>query len=163
MKLKYCPLCRHKLKKVNLDGFSRLKCLSCGWVNYENPYPCVAAVVRRSKKILLVQRGVPPYKGKWSLPTGFMEIEETPDGACLRELKEETNLNGKILHLIGVYTQKSKMYKNVLLVAYKVKAESKDPAPGDDTTNAKFFSLTNLPEIPFESHIKIIKDSIRNK
>ncbi len=163
MNFKYCPLCKHKLNRVNHDGFLRLKCSGCGWINYENPIPCVAVVVKRDKKILLVQRGVPPHKGRWCLPSGFIEIEETSQAACLRELKEETNLNGKILNLIGVYTQKSKMYKKVLVIAYEVKAENKDPMSGSDTKDAKFFSLNKLPGIPFQSHLKIIKDSKRRR
>jgi len=87
-----------RLKIREEEGRKRLVCPACGWVNYENPIPSSAALVRNEKgEILLVKRGVEPGRGKWALPSGFIEIEETPEEACLRELKEETGLEGKIL------------------------------------------------------------------
>lgn len=156
--LKYCPLCSHRLKTVDLNGARRLRCVKCRWINYENPLPSVTAVVKRHNSILLIKRGVAPHKGRWSLPSGFIEIEESPEEACLRELEEEAGLKGKILDLIGVYTQKSTIYKMVLVVAYGVEAENKNPVPGDDADDAKFFPVDNLPDIPFESHRRVIED-----
>jgi len=163
-----------------------LVCQKCGWINYENPLPAVVVVVRdnkealpqsgknlvtraslvegasearpHNKKILLVRRGIEPHKGRWTLPSGFIEIEETPRVACLRELKEETNLEGKVLKIIGVYSQKSKMYKNILVVACEVGVEKGKPAAGDDAQEARFFPVERLPHIPFSSHRQIIED-----
>ncbi|HID93359.1 MAG TPA: NUDIX hydrolase, partial [bacterium (Candidatus Stahlbacteria)] len=136
MKIKYCPKCGHSLITTNIENRKRLTCPECGWINYKNPIPCVAALVRnQDDKILLVKRGVSPSKGSWCLPTGFMEIEETPEKACLRELKEETGLRGSILGLIGVYTQRTKIYRNILVIAYEVKAEG-EPQAGSDTKEA---------------------------
>jgi len=104
-----------------------------------------------------VERGVDPGKGLWSLPSGFIEIAETPEQACLRELKEETGLEGIILRLLGVYSQKSVMYKNVIIIAYVVQARGR-LHPGSDSTNAAFYSLKRLPIIAFPSHSEIITD-----
>jgi 8-oxo-dGTP diphosphatase len=118
---KYCPLCGSELRIKKEEGRSRHFCPRCNWTKYENPLPSAAALVRDDEDgILLVKRGVQPGKGKWALPSGFIEIEETPEEACLRELKEETGLEGKILRLIGVYTQKSQVYKKVLIIGYEV-------------------------------------------
>jgi len=154
---RYCPRCSHSLIAIRKEGRKRLACPECGWINYENPLPSVAVVIRKGDKILLVKRGVEPGKGRWALPSGFIEIEETPQKACLRELKEETGLKGKIKRLIGVYSQRTKIYKNVLIISYEVIPEGK-PKPGSDTKEVKFFSLKNLPPIPFSSHRKTIRD-----
>ena len=160
---KYCPLCGSELEEKKEEGRRRLFCPKCGWVRYENPLPSAAALVKNKKKeILLVKRGVEPGVGKWALPSGFVEIDETPEKACLRELEEETGLRGEIVRLIGVYSQKSLLYKNVLIIGYEVKARGKT-SPGSDSLSADFFSPFSLPEIAFSSHKEMIKDGLKDK
>jgi 8-oxo-dGTP diphosphatase len=149
-----------KLGYQPIEGKRRLCCVQCGWINYENPLPSSAAFVRKDNgEILLVKRGVKPSKGMWALPSGFIEVEETPDDACLRELAEETGLEGRIERLLGVYSQKSVMYKNVIIVAYLVKAEG-PLKPGSDSESADYFSPEKLPPIAFPSHKEIIQDGL---
>jgi len=160
---KYCPKCGAELKLKKIEKEKRLTCPECQWVNYENPLPSSAALVRNKKgEILLVKRGVEPGKGKWALPSGFIEIDETPEKACLRELKEETGLKGEIVRLVGVYSQKSLLYRNVLIIGYEVEARGK-LSPGSDSQRAEFFPLDKLPDIPFSSHKKIIENSVKKE
>lgn len=160
---KYCPKCGAKLKLSRIEEEKRRACPQCHWVNYENPLPSSAALVRNEKgEVLLVKRGHEPGRGKWALPSGFIEIYETPEKACLRELREETGLKGEIVRLVGVYSQKSLLYRNVLIIGYEVEARG-NLSPGSDSLEAEFFSLGNLPDIPFSSHRKIIKDGIKKE
>ncbi|MFW6131001.1 MAG: NUDIX hydrolase [Candidatus Aminicenantaceae bacterium] len=155
-KIKYCLYCGSELKIKEIEGQKREYCSSCSWIYYKNPIPSVAALIENEKyEILLIKRAVEPGKGKWALPSGFVEIDETPEKACLRELKEETGLNGKIVRLIGIFPQKSRIYENVLIIGYKVEAKGKT-IPGSDSLDVKYFSLNHLPQIPFSSHRKII-------
>ena len=157
---KYCPQCGSGLKSKKIDQEKRLVCPKCRWVNYENPLPSSAALVKNKKdEILLVKRGVEPGKGKWALPSGFIEIDETPEKACLRELKEETGLKGEIMRLVGVYSQRSDLYRNVLIIGYEVEA-SGNLSPGSDSERAEFFPPDRLPDIPFSSHRKMIRDGL---
>ena len=157
---KYCPHCKDLLDFKKVEGEKRLACCACGWVHYENPFPCSAAFVRnREGGLLLVQRATEPGMGKWGLPSGFIEIDETPEEACLRELKEETGLTGKIVCLMGVYSQKSVFYKNVIIIGYRVKAIG-SLSPGSDCIRAEYFSPNKLPEVAFPSHRGIIMDGI---
>lgn len=136
----------------------RRVCRSCGTVAYENPVPCSAALsVNEKGDILLIKRGIEPGRGKWALPSGFIEIDETAEEACLRELEEETGLSGNIIRLIGVYSQESPFYKNVLIIGYKVRAEGR-LHPGSDSADAAYFPPDRLPDIPFSSHRKIIEE-----
>jgi len=154
---KHCIFCGALLSEEPVDERIRKICRGCGWIDYENPIPCSAAFVSNAAgDILLVKRGVEPAKGKWSLPSGFIEIDETPEQACLRELKEETGLEGQILELIGVYSQDSTRYKNVVIIGYRVEAEG-DLQPGSDSEDAGFFPRSSLPEIAFSSHREIIE------
>lgn len=161
--IKYCPVCGTGLSLKKVEDRKRAVCPACGWINYENPLPCAAALVRNSEgEILLVKRGVEPGKGEWALPSGFIEIDETPERACLRELKEETGLEGRIARLVGVYSQESVMYKYVLIAGYQVEARG-IPHPGSDSEGVQFFSAEELPRIAFPSHLKMIKDGIESQ
>jgi 8-oxo-dGTP diphosphatase len=154
---KHCIFCGGLLSREPVDERTRMICRSCGWIDYENPLPCAAAfVINEGGDILLVKRGVEPAKGKWSLPSGFIEIDESPEQACLREMKEETGLDGRILGLIGVYSQDSSRYKNVVIIGYRVEAGG-FPRPGSDSEDARYFPSSALPEIAFSSHRKIIE------
>jgi len=138
-----------------------MACLECGWVHYDNPLPSAAAFVRNSKgEILLVKRGVEPGYGLWALPSGFIEIDETPEMGCLRELEEETGLKGKIVRLMGVYSQESDMYKNVIIIGYEVDVFGK-LQPGSDSLEAKYFYPRDLPEVAFSSHRQMLADGLR--
>ena len=162
-KIRYCPQCKATLGKTRHEGYSRLACPKCGWINYENPLPSVAALVRNPRnEILLVKRGVEPSKGRWALPCGFIEIEETPEEACLRELWEEAGVKGKIVRFIGLHSQDSKLYKNVLVIGYEVEAKKGTPRPGSDSEDVKFVPYEKLPPIPFSSHRRIIEKGMSN-
>lgn len=160
---RYCPLCGAGLESKLVEGRKRSVCLRCSWIRYLNPLPCSAAFVTNSHdEILLVQRGVEPGKGKWGLPSGFIEVEETPEEACLRELQEETGLSGKIKDLIGVFSQDSVVYKRVIIIAFSVDAEGK-LSPGSDSIGAEYFSAHLLPEIAFVTHKQIIQEGVTLK
>ncbi len=155
--MRYCINCGCELRVRKEEGRERFFCSACSWVNYENPLPCAAAFVRNKKgEILLVKRGVEPEKGKWALPSGFVEIDETTEQACLRELEEETGMKGKILKLIGVYSQKSLRYKNVIIVGYHVAASGR-PSAGSDSQSVDFFLQKSCRKSHFPAMQKLLK------
>jgi 8-oxo-dGTP diphosphatase len=157
----HCPICGSELNIRSIEGRPRLFCPSCGWIRYENPLPCAAAFVRNSAgDILLIKRGVEPGYGRWALPSGFIEIEETPEMACLRELEEETGLKGRITGFIGVYSQESSVYKRVIIIGYEVKA-SGDIKAGSDSLAAEYFAPHELPEVAFSTHRQMIGDGVK--
>lgn len=162
-KPKFCPLCKCNLSIREFEGISRLACARCGWIYYANPLSSAVAFVWQNDAVLLVKRGVPPGTGKWALPSGFVEANERPEHTVLRELKEETSIDGTLGALLGVYTEPTKMYGNVLLIAYEIDFRSGKPRAGTDTVDAKFFPLNKLPKIPFASHRTIIRDGLKRK
>ncbi len=158
---KYCSRCGSRLKREKVEEEKRPVCPRCRSVYYENPLPSAAALVRNKKgEVLLVQRGIEPGVGKWALPSGFIELRETPEQACLRELEEETRLKGRIKRLVGVYSQKSLLYRNVLIIGYEVEVRGELKA-GSDSLDARFFPARALPDIPFSSHRHIIEDGLK--
>lgn len=160
-KHKFCPLCRSKLVSKKYGEDHRLLCPRCQWVYYDNPLPSVAAfVINDMNQILLIKRGVPPSKGRWALPTGFVEQHETPEESVVRELKEEAGVTGVINRLIGVYAEPTRLYGNVLLIGYELRIVAGRPKHGSDTIGAKYFPIERLPVIPFTSHRNVIRDAM---
>jgi len=160
---KFCPRCGATLMKEQVEDRLRFMCTQCSWIHYENPLPCVAALVRNEKgEVLLIKRGVEPAVGKWALPSGFIEIDETPEMACVRELEEETGLLGRITGLLGVFSQESRAYNRVLIIGYAVEAEG-ELIPGSDSRDVRFFPADALPPIAFSSHREIVQTSLKNR
>ena len=156
---KFCSLCGYRLRRKQEDSRKRLVCQKCGWVHYENPLPVVVCAVRnRKNEILVAKRNLKPGIGKWALPGGFVESNETPEIACLRELKEETGLKGKIKRLTGVYSQKTRHYGSLLIIGYEVSIFKNKLSLNSELKEAVFFSKKDLPVIPFSSHRKIIEN-----
>ena len=153
----FCPRCGGKLAHKAWEGRHRLYCEACAGAIYENPVPATCLVVVDNRdRIALVKRSVAPKKGHWCLPGGFMELGESPEEAGLRELAEETGLDGKIDRLLGVMSTPNAQYHTVLMIAYRVRNFTGSLVPGDDASEAAWFSHLHLPEIAFTSHSHFI-------
>ncbi len=157
---KFCPYCGGKLKKKFIEGRERLFCTECGFVIFENPTPVVAAVLIEGEKILLVKRGIPPKKGFWSLPAGFIDVDESAEETLIREMKEETNLDIKEFEPLGTVNQKSLVHGWVLVIGFLIKKYRGIVKAGDDAEEAKFFNINSLPQFPFKSHEIFFKRAI---
>ena len=161
---KFCPICKYSLRKARMDGRKRLVCQKCGWIHYENPLPVAVCVAKdRKNRILIARRNLKPCINKWALPGGFIELGETSEDACLRELQEETGLKGKIKRLIGVYIQKSRHYRSILVIGYEVNVSKSTLSLNNELKEAKFFAKETLPSIPFLSHREMIKDFLSHE
>ncbi|MFC2091645.1 NUDIX hydrolase [Elusimicrobiota bacterium] len=139
----------------------RKKCSTCDRISYRNPVPAVACLLKDDKDaVLLVKRAVEPAKGEWSLPSGFIEIDETPQEAALRELREETGLKGQILKMKGVYINENQIYGSVLTIGYVMANNGGILKPGSDVSQVRFQQLRDLDQIAFESHRKMLTDEL---
>lgn len=119
---KYCPQCAKELIQAEHGGKMRNACpdKSCGFVHWDNPVPVVCAIVERDGHLILVQ-SIGWNKSWYALVTGFLEKDETPDDAVLREVKEETGLDAEIGSFIGMYEF---FRRNQLLLVYHVVAKA---------------------------------------
>lgn len=154
---KYCLYCGGPFTQKMVEGQVRLFCERCDIPHYENPVPasCIVVIDQRDR-ILLVKRNVEPHIGSWCLPGGFIELDETSEEAALRELKEETGLTGQIDSLLGVSSSYSPDHHSVILIGYLVKSYSGVIHAGDDASDVARFHKNELPDIPFDSHVRFI-------
>lgn len=135
--MKYCPLCRSDLSNNIIDGKTHLSCSStnCDYVFWDNPVPVVAAIVEHNGDIIIANNQAWP-KSVYSIITGFVERDESPDSAVTREVKEELNLLTIGQKFIGFYPFKA---MNQLIIAYYVIAE------GDVRINEELSSFRRIP------------------
>ena len=142
---------------------------------YRIPSLTTDAIVLRKHKddnlhdILLVTRGKPPFEGKLAFPGGFVNYGENPETGCVRELKEETGLEGKDIELLTVRGEPNRdPRRHVVSIIYIVNVdENAQPKGGDDAKDAKFYNLkdiidTKKDDMSFD-HYSIIEELIEKK
>ena len=149
---KYCPLCGQELSCDFIEGKNRKNCPSCGFVDYRNPLPCVSIIGIKKDKIVLIKRGIEPSKGSWAPPSGFMEYGEPPEETALREFYEETSLKAKIIKLLGVYSQHTEIYGNLVIITFLVQITGGKIKAGDDAEEASFFNIDEIPPMKYKFH-----------
>jgi 8-oxo-dGTP diphosphatase len=114
-------------------------------------------------KVLLIQRGLAPFKGKWALPGGFVRVEETLDEAARRELSEETGLAKVFLEQLYTFgAVKRDPRERVVSVAYYALVKSAEhPATGaTDAVDAAWFPVANPPPLAFD-HAAILETGLQ--
>ncbi len=112
-------------------------------------------------RLLLVRRKHPPFQGAYALPGGFVEIGETVEQACRRELFEETGISVGRLRLIGVYSDPVRDPRgHTCSVAFLARVRRAEPVPGDDAEAAVWVSNRRKLFLAFD-HRKIIADASR--
>lgn len=122
------------------------------------PALTVDIVILVGGKVVLIKRKNPPYQGKFALPGGFVDIGETVKEAALREAREETGVEIKIVELIGIYDDPLRDPRgHTVSIAYLATA-SGQPRAGSDALDVQLFSLSHLPPLAFD-HAKIIEDA----
>ncbi len=110
-------------------------------------------------RLLLIERGHPPFEGQQALPGGFVDIGETVEAAALRELKEETGLDGAVISLIGVYSDPARDPRgHSVSVAFLIETEGA-PQAGDDAASAAFVADWRTQNLAFDDN-QIVKDAL---
>ncbi len=87
-----------------------------------------------------------PHRGEWSFPSGFADAGETLEQAALREVKEETGLDLRILRLLGAYSSSG---DPVVFIAYAARVISGRIAVGAECQDVRYFPLDTLPLLAF--------------
>ncbi len=141
---RFCPQCATPLETRHQDGRARPVCPACGWVYYAQRKVCVGAVVVQSDEVLLLRRAHAPYASAWGLPAGYVEIDETPAEAAVRETREETGLAVAVGPLLGVYPFDDDPRGAGLLLVYLARLISGDLRMGDEG-EARWTPLDALP------------------
>lgn len=140
-----------------------------GDYHYEYPRPALTTdcVIfgfdGREMRVLLIERGLEPYRGHWALPGGFMRPGETVEQCARRELREETGLGDIWLRQVGVYSRPGRDPRGwVVSVAFLALVPSHEvrPQAGDDAATTAWFDADQLPPLAFD-HADIVAEAAR--
>ena len=139
-------------------------------MNYTYPYPRLsltvdAAVFKQivhSWAILLIQRKNEPFKGKWALPGGFVDMDETLEEAAQRELEEETGLRKIELKQMHAFSSidRDPRGRTISVVFWGIAKKGLVPVSGDDAIDARWFEIEKLPELAFD-HNEVVKMALK--
>lgn len=111
-------------------------------------------------KVLLIQRGIEPFKGKWALPGGFMNMNETVEECAKRELKEETGLTNASVEQFHCFSDVNRdPRERVVTVAHYALVRLADVKGGDDAASARWFSMNEIPSLAFD-HDRILRMAV---
>lgn len=155
---RFCPFCGQALAERESGGRRRPAC-RCGFVDYGNPAPAAGVAVLRDDHCLWVRRAEEPFRGAWSLPSGFQEWEEDIRHCALREAREETGLKLKLGSILGAYSSFDDPRHNSLLVVFLAEPLGGEERAGDDADQLGWFPLESPPApIAWESHRQVLID-----
>jgi len=126
------------------EGDDRLRkvCNDCGYIAYENPKIVTGAVCTWEDQILLCKRAIEPKAGYWTIPSGFLELEETMEQGAIRETWEEARAKIVITSLIGIYEIP---HISQIYIAYRADMISPDFAPGFESEDVKLYAFDDIP------------------
>jgi len=113
-------------------------------------------------KVLLIQRGLEPFKGRWALPGGFVRVDETLVAAARRELLEEAGLSNVFLEQLYSFGALHRdPRERVVSVAYYalVKLSEHEAKAATDATNARWFVVSKVPRLAFD-HREILSTAL---
>lgn len=142
---------------------------------YKYPHPAVTTdcVIfgydpKEGLSVLLVQRGIDPYRGCWAFPGGFLQldpekgpVDENAEAGARRELKEETGLNAAYVEEFGCFSDINRdPRERVITIAHFALVKKEDVKGADDAAEAKWFPIDNIPSLAFD-HDRILRVALR--
>jgi 8-oxo-dGTP diphosphatase len=120
-----------------------------------------AVVFDARGRVLLIRRKHPPFQGGYALPGGFVDVGETVEDACSRELNEETGIQAGALTLVGVYSDPRRDPRgHTCSVAFLTRVEDATPVAGDDAAAAEWVEDWRSVTLAFD-HATILRDAER--
>ena len=126
-------------------------CPNCGWVYFADPKVAVGVLLAVGSKVLLVRRANEPFRGRWTLPAGFVDAGEDPARAAERECLEEAGLVVRAGHVLDVLASGDQPHGADFLIVYDAELVSGELAAGDDADRADWFERDDLPPLAFTS------------
>ncbi|WP_342643522.1 NUDIX hydrolase [Rhodoligotrophos ferricapiens] len=120
---------------------------------------CIA--IDNAGRVVLIRRKNPPFEGSYALPGGFVDVGETVEDACRRELKEETGLDAGELTLVGVYSSPDRDPRfHTASVVFLTGIGNQVPVAGDDAAHAELVEDWRRIDFAFD-HGQVMRDAER--
>ena len=138
-----------------------------GTYTYDYPRPAVTTdcVIfgydGKELKVLLIERGIEPFKGCWAFPGGFLNMDEDALAGARRELKEETGLEDAFIEQFHTFSEPGRDPRGrVITIAHYALVKIQDVKGGDDAAQARWFPIGEVPPLAFD-HDRILRMAMR--
>jgi len=146
------------MPKVNLELYTQFR---------ENfPLICSDGVILNEGKVLLTKRKIKPFIGYWTIPGGHIDFGESSQDSLIREIKEETNIDVKVVKLIKIYDNpKRDPWGHIISIAYLCEPVNTVATfkENDEVESLYWCDINELPDNIGFDHRTIIEDGIRMK
>ena len=134
-----------------------------GTYTYDYPRPAVTTdcVIfgydGKELKVLLIERGIEPFKGCWAFPGGFLNMDEDALAGARRELKEETGLENAFIEQFHTFSEPDRDPRGrVITIAHYALVKIQEVEGGDDAAQARWFPIGEVPPLAFD-HDRILR------
>ena len=134
-----------------------------GTYTYDYPRPAVTTdcVIfgydGKELKVLLIERGIEPFKGCWAFPGGFLDMDEDALAGARRELKEETGLENAFIEQFHTFSEPGRDPRGrVITIAHYALVKIQEVEGGDDAAQARWFPIGEVPPLAFD-HDRILR------
>lgn len=138
-----------------------------GTYTYDYPRPAVATdcVIwgfdADGLSVLLIERGIEPFKGCWAFPGGFIQMDEDAETCARRELEEETGLKADHVEQIGTFTEVNRDPRGrTITIAHYALVKKSEVKGADDAAQAKWFPVGKIPSLAFD-HDRILRVALK--
>ena len=150
----FCTDCGSPLEQRHVAGRLRGVCTRCDRVHFEDPKVAVGVVVEHEGRIVLGRRAHEPNLGRWSFPSGFVDVGEVVERAAAREVEEETGLQVRIERLLGVYSTAG---ERTIFIAFAGRVIGGAIVAGEECLEVAAFAPTALPALAFPHDDAIVR------
>jgi ADP-ribose pyrophosphatase YjhB (NUDIX family) len=144
MKIKYCQYCGGDTEDriPTGDDHVRAICTQCYAIHYQNPKIITGVIVEHNGQILLANRAIEPRYGTWTIPAGFMELNETAQAGAARECYEETEAKLKNIELFGVYNT---LVNSQVYTIFRAQLSERHFVPTIESLDVQLFDPQDIP------------------
>lgn len=140
----FCSVCGHAIAHRIPPGDNRTRacCDACGAIHYVNPRMVVGTIPVWGEQVLLCRRAIEPRRNYWTLPAGFLEVEESVGAGATRETDEEA---GARITLGPLFTMLDVIHVHQVHLFYRATLLDTDFAPGEESLEVKLFDEADIP------------------
>jgi 8-oxo-dGTP diphosphatase len=159
----FCVNCGTALVLRVIEGREVEACPHDDFVLWHDPKVSTAVVVEADGGIVLGRRSIEPGYGLWCLPGGFVNDDEDPAVAAVRECREEISVPVELTGLIGVYHIAKTDAPSMIGIAYRGRlVDGAVPAAGAEMLEVAVFPPESVPPLAFPSHKKVVAEYLRS-
>ncbi len=160
----YCVRCGSALETRVIEGRELEACPNDDFVLWRDPKVASAVVVEVDGGVVLGRRAIEPGYGLWCLPGGFVNHDEHPADAAIRECMEEISAAVELTSLIGVYHVPKQDAPSMVGIAYRARLPAgAQLGAGPEMLEVRVFSVDSLPPLAFPSHRQVIDEFLKSR